>query len=182
MAILLIEKGKGEVVTAPVIRSEIGGGRVQISGRMSNHRGQRRRAAAARRLAGRADGDHRGTDHRPVAGRREHPEGLPLDAVGLRRDRGVHDRLLPDVRSDLGDRALRQPDVPDRPAVAAAGNADAAGHRRHRAGARHGHRLQRADQRAGARGTAQRRQSAGGDHRRLRARLGDHSSTPTSPP
>ena len=35
MAILLIEKGKGEVVTAPVIRAEIGGGRVQISGRMS---------------------------------------------------------------------------------------------------------------------------------------------------
>ncbi|MBL0284730.1 MAG: protein translocase subunit SecD [Zoogloea sp.] len=36
MAILLIEKGKGEVVTAPVIRGEIGGGRVQISGRMSS--------------------------------------------------------------------------------------------------------------------------------------------------
>ncbi len=35
MAILLFERGKGEVVTAPVIRSEIGGGRVQISGRMS---------------------------------------------------------------------------------------------------------------------------------------------------
>ncbi|WP_319239822.1 protein translocase subunit SecD [uncultured Propionivibrio sp.] len=35
MAILLIEKGKGEVVTAPVIRTEIGGGRVQISGRMN---------------------------------------------------------------------------------------------------------------------------------------------------
>ncbi len=35
MAILLIEKGKGEVITAPVIREEIGGGRVQISGRMS---------------------------------------------------------------------------------------------------------------------------------------------------
>jgi preprotein translocase subunit SecD len=33
---LLFEKGKGEVVTAPVIRSEIGGGRVQISGRMSS--------------------------------------------------------------------------------------------------------------------------------------------------
>ena len=30
-----IEKGKGEVVTAPVIRTEIGGGRVQISGRMT---------------------------------------------------------------------------------------------------------------------------------------------------
>jgi preprotein translocase subunit SecD len=35
MAIILFEKGKGEVVTAPVIRSEIGGGRVQISGRMT---------------------------------------------------------------------------------------------------------------------------------------------------
>ena len=36
MAILLFERGKGEVVTAPVIRSEIGGGRVQISGRMTS--------------------------------------------------------------------------------------------------------------------------------------------------
>ena len=35
MAIVVFEKGKGEVVTAPVIRSEIGGGRVQISGRMT---------------------------------------------------------------------------------------------------------------------------------------------------
>ena len=35
MAILLFEKGKGEVVTAPVIRTEIAGGRVQISGRMT---------------------------------------------------------------------------------------------------------------------------------------------------
>jgi preprotein translocase subunit SecD len=35
MAILLFEKGKGEVITAPVIREEIGGGRVQISGRMT---------------------------------------------------------------------------------------------------------------------------------------------------
>ena len=35
MAILLFEKGVGEVVTAPVIRSEIGGGRVQISGSMT---------------------------------------------------------------------------------------------------------------------------------------------------
>ena len=35
MAIILFEKGKGEVVTAPVIRSEIAGGRVQISGAMT---------------------------------------------------------------------------------------------------------------------------------------------------
>ncbi len=36
MAILLVEKGKSEVITAPVIRSEIPGGRVQISGQMSS--------------------------------------------------------------------------------------------------------------------------------------------------
>ena len=36
MAILLVEKNRAEVVTAPVIREEIGGGRVQISGRMSS--------------------------------------------------------------------------------------------------------------------------------------------------
>ena len=35
IAIILFEKGKGEVVTAPVVRQEIGGGHVQISGRMS---------------------------------------------------------------------------------------------------------------------------------------------------
>ena len=35
MAILLFEKGRGEVVTAPVIRGEIPGGQVQISGSMS---------------------------------------------------------------------------------------------------------------------------------------------------
>lgn len=32
MAILLVEKGQAEVITAPVIREEIGGGRVQITG------------------------------------------------------------------------------------------------------------------------------------------------------
>ncbi len=36
MAIILFEKDKGVVVTAPVIREEIGGGRVQISGQMSS--------------------------------------------------------------------------------------------------------------------------------------------------
>ncbi len=35
MAIILFEKGRGEIVTAPVIREEIGGGRVQITGKMS---------------------------------------------------------------------------------------------------------------------------------------------------
>ena len=40
MAIILFEKGKGEVVTAPVIREEIGGGRVQISGKMTTEEAQ----------------------------------------------------------------------------------------------------------------------------------------------
>ncbi|WHZ10049.1 MAG: Protein translocase subunit SecD [Burkholderiaceae bacterium] len=35
MAIILFENNKGQVVTAPVIRTEIGGGRVQISGHMT---------------------------------------------------------------------------------------------------------------------------------------------------
>ncbi|WP_024301944.1 protein translocase subunit SecD [Pseudogulbenkiania sp. MAI-1] len=35
MAMVLVEKGRAEVVTAPVIRTEIGGGRVQISGSMN---------------------------------------------------------------------------------------------------------------------------------------------------
>ena len=35
LAIILVEKGEGEVITAPVIRSEIPGGRVQISGSMT---------------------------------------------------------------------------------------------------------------------------------------------------
>ncbi len=69
----------------------------------------------------------------------------------------------------------RQPAVPGRPAVDAAGDADPAGHRRHRADAGHGDRRQRADQRAHPRGTAQRQHAAGGDPRRLRARLGHHS-------
>ena len=35
MAIILFEKGRGEIITAPVIQEEIGGGRVQITGQMS---------------------------------------------------------------------------------------------------------------------------------------------------
>ncbi len=40
MAIILFEKGKGEIVTAPVIREEIGGGRVQITGSMDSMEAQ----------------------------------------------------------------------------------------------------------------------------------------------
>jgi len=40
MAIILFEHGKGTIVTAPVIREEIGGGRVQISGKMDTQEAQ----------------------------------------------------------------------------------------------------------------------------------------------
>jgi preprotein translocase subunit SecD len=63
MAIILFEKGKGEVVTAPVIRAEIGGGRVQISGRMTTAE------ANDTALAGRAHGNHRRAHHWPQPGR-----------------------------------------------------------------------------------------------------------------
>jgi preprotein translocase subunit SecD len=83
MAILLFEKGKGEVVTAPVIQGEMGGGRVQISGSHDGGGGQRPGPAAARRLAGRADGDHRGAHHRPEPGRGKHRQGLQQRDLGL---------------------------------------------------------------------------------------------------
>ena len=83
MAILLIEKGKGEVVTAPVIRTEIGGGRVQISGRMSTVEANDVALLLRAGSAGRADGNHRGTHHRPEPGRRQHQERLQLDHCGV---------------------------------------------------------------------------------------------------
>jgi hypothetical protein len=73
MAIVLFEKGKGEVLTVATIRSELGS-RFQITG--MDARGRRRPgAAAARRFAGRADGHHRRTHHRPATGCRQHQEG-----------------------------------------------------------------------------------------------------------
>ena len=72
MAILLIEKGKGEVVTAPVIRTEIGGGRVQISGRMSTVEANDVALLLRAGSLGGADGNHRGAHRRPQPRRRQH--------------------------------------------------------------------------------------------------------------
>jgi hypothetical protein len=79
------------------------------------------------------------------------------------------------VRPRVGDRPGLQPAVPGRPALLAAGDPDPAGNRRHRADAGHGHRRQRADQRAHPRRTAQWFDAASGDPHRLRARLRHHS-------
>jgi preprotein translocase subunit SecD len=133
MAILLFENGKGEVVTAPVIRSEIAGGQVQISGSMSSEE------AADTALLLRADVHHRRTHHRPEPGRRQHLEGLPFDAVRLPGHCRLHHRVLPPVRRVLHG----GPDV-ERAAAAgalvhAASHADLARYRRYRADPGHGH-------------------------------------------
>ena len=69
MAILLFEKGKGEVVTAPVIRSEIGGGRVQISGRMTSVEANDTALLLRAGFAGSANGNHRRDHDWPEPGR-----------------------------------------------------------------------------------------------------------------
>jgi preprotein translocase subunit SecD len=157
MAILLIEKGKGEVVTAPVIRSEIGGGRVQISGRMTTVE------ANDVALLLRA-----GSLAAPMEIIEERTIGPSLGAENI--EKGFNSTLWGFLAIAVFmcayyllfglvsvDRAGRQPAVAGGAAVAAAGHADPARHRRHRADAGHGDRRQRADQRAHPRGTAQRR-------------------------
>ena len=135
-------------------------------------RGQRRRAADARRRAGGADGDRRGAHGRPVAGQGEHRARLQLGALRLRRAGHLHVRLLHAHGARLDDRAGRQRPAAGRAAVDAAGHADAAGHRGHRAHARHGDRRQRADQRAHPRGAALGRDAPRRAAGRLRARVG----------
>ena len=174
MAILLIEKGKGEVVTAPVIRSEIGGGRVQISGRMSTVEAN---DVALLLRAGSLAAPMEIIEERtvgPCSARRTSRRASTRRCAASPPSSLFMIVYYLAVRRVLGARAVRQPAVPGRAAVAAAGDADAARHRRHRADAGHGDRRQRADQRAHPRGTAQRRHAAGGDPRRLRARLRHH--------
>ena len=174
MAILLFEKGKGEVVTAPVIRSEIGGGRVQISGgRMSTVEANdialllRSGALAApmeiveERTVG------------PSLGRENIEKGFNSTVWGFVAIAAfmIVYYLIFGLFSSIALAANLL--LPHRPAVAPAGDADLARHRGDRAHARHGDRRERADQRAHPRGAARRRDAAGRDPRRLRARFRD---------
>ena len=154
MAILLIEKGKPEVITAPTIQSELGG-RFQITGsntpREASDLALLLRAGA---LAAPMDIVEERTVG-PSLGAENIRIGFHSTLYGFAGDRGIHDRVLPAVRRDLGHRARLQPAVSDSAAVDAAGDADAARHGRDRAHAGHGDRRQRADQRAHTRGTAE---------------------------
>ena len=180
MAIVLVEKGKAEVITAPVIREEIGGGRVQISGRMTT------REANDIALLMRA-----GALAAPMEIVEERTVGPSLGKENI--DKGFNSvfygfivlaifmcvyYLLMGV--DLDDRAVGQPAAAGRAPVDAAGDADAARHRGHRADARHGDRRQRADQRAHPRGAALGRHAARGAARRATSARGARSSTRTS--
>ena len=172
MAIVLVEKGKAEVITAPVIREEIGGGRVQISGRMNT------REANDIALLMRA-----GALAAPMEIVEERTVGPSLGKENI--EKGFHSVLygfivlavficvyyaLFGVISTIA--LVGQPAAAGRAPVDAAGDAHAARHRGHRADARHGDRRQRADQRAHPRGAALGRDAAGGDPGRLRARVG----------
>ena len=162
MAIVLVEKGKSEVITAPVIREEIGGGRVQISGRMSTREAN---DIALLMRAGALAAPMEIVEERtvgPILGKENIDKGFNSVAYGLRRAGRVHVHLLPADRPHLVDRAVDQSAAAGGDPVDAAGDADAAGHRRRRADARHGDRRQRADQRAHPRGVALRRDAAGG--------------------
>ena len=174
MAMVLVEKGKGEVVTAPVIRQEIGGGRVQISGRMTTTEA---RDVALLLRAGALAAPMEIVEERtvgPSLGADNIRRGFHATWIGFAAAVAVHHRLLQPVRRGFGDRPGGQPDAAGGAAVDAAGHLDPARHRRHRADAGHGDRRQRADQRAHPRGAAQRHHAAGGHPRRLRAGLGDH--------
>ena len=173
MAIVLVEKGKAEVITAPVIREEIGGGRVQISGRMNTREAN---DIALLMRAGALAAPMEIVEERtvgPSLGKENIEKGFDSVMYGFIV---LADRSSASITADgrhLDDRAGREPDPARRGPVGDAGDADAAGHGRHRADTRHGDRRQRADQRADPRGAALGRDAARGDPGGLRARVGN---------
>ena len=179
MAILLFEKGKGEVITVPAHPAANWARAFQIHGPHGERRagGDRHRAAPLRSgaLAAPMEFIEPRAAIGPSLGADNIAKGLHSVAWGFARDHRVHVRvayLLFGVISTLSLAvnlllliavlSLIQDD------------ADAAGHRGHRADAGHGHRRERAGQRAHPRGVARRQCATDGDLRRLRARLGHH--------
>jgi len=113
-----VRKRQGEVVTAPVIRGELGS-RFQITGRMTRpSRTTPRCCCAPARWPRRWTSSRSAPSARPR--RREHHQAFTA-AVRLRGDRALHVRVLPAVRRDLDARPRLQS------AAAAGGAVDAAG-------------------------------------------------------
>jgi preprotein translocase subunit SecD len=100
MAILLFEKGKGEVVTAPVIRAELGN-RFQISGRMTTvEAADQALLLRAGSLAAPMEIIEEKTIG-PSLGAENIDKGFDSVTYGFDRDRSLHVRLLPAVRRVL---------------------------------------------------------------------------------
>jgi preprotein translocase subunit SecD len=174
MVILLFEKGRGEAISVATIQGEFGD-RFQITGQFSP---QETNTLAILIRSGALAAPMEIIEERvigPSLGAENIQKGFDSTLWGFVAIAVFMIALLHGVRLHFDCRAGRQPAVPDRTAVAAAGHADPAGHRGHRADAGHGDRRQRADQRTDTRRTAQRRDAAGGDFGRLRTSMGDHS-------
>ena len=150
MAIILFEHGKGTIVTAPVIREEIGGGRVQISGKMDTQEAQ---DTALLLRAGALAAPMQIIEERtvgPSLGQDNIHKGMISVTIAM----GLVLLLMASYYRVFG-------------LTADAGDTDPAGYRRYRADAGRGRGRQRADQRARDRGIAQRQYTAGQHPRRL---------------
>ena len=148
MAMVLVEKNRSEVVTAPVIRSEIGGGRVQISGSMNPAEAN---DVALLLRAGSLAAPMNIIEERtigPSLGKENIEKGFHSTLWGFAAIAVFMAILLRCIRCDLGNLAGGQPVHAGGTAVHAAGHAYAAGYCRDRADTGYGHRRQRADQRA----------------------------------
>ena len=171
MAILLIDRGKPDVLTAPVIQSELGA-RFQITGFRSTE--ETKDLALLLRAGALAA---------PMEIIEERTVGPSLGAENIRK--GFHSMwygfaavavfmiayyLLMGVFSIIALAANLLFLIALLSMMQA--TLTLPGHRRDRAHAGHGDRRQRADQRAHTRGAAQREYAAGGDPRGIRARLG----------
>ena len=146
MAIILVEKGKGEAISVATIQGEFGS-RFQITGSFTP---AETNDLALLIRAGSLAAPMEIIEERtvgPSLGKENIDKGFNATRWGFTAIVALHERVLPAVRRVLLGRARRQPAVPGGAAVAAAGDADAARNRRDRADARHGDRRQRADQR-----------------------------------
>jgi preprotein translocase subunit SecD len=137
MAILLIEKNQAEVITAPVIREEIGGGRVQISGRMTTE--EARDVALLLRAGALAA---------PMDIVEERTVGPSLGAENIARgfNSTLYGFLMIAVFMSIYYLVFGQSIVAGRSSLDSAGDADASGHGGHRPHHRNGNRRECADQ------------------------------------
>ena len=164
----------GKVISAPVIRSPITGGTGQITGNFTIDEASN---LAILLRSGALPAKLTVVEERTVGpglGQDSIDAGKRAAYVGGGARRGLHDRDLRDLRRLRRPRAGGAHPVHLRLDDASRGDADPAGHRRHRVHHRHGGRFQRAHLRAHPRGGASRPFGHLRPRRRLQARLRHH--------